>query len=49
VTRVKLEPRTFKPLWDVHAWVGVVPALLSFVMLFMGVPLFMSELDRASI
>jgi uncharacterized iron-regulated membrane protein len=33
---MKLRPRTFQIFWDVHAWAGVVGALLLYVMFFMG-------------
>jgi uncharacterized iron-regulated membrane protein len=34
---VKVAPRTFKIQWDLHAWVGVVASLLSFVIFYCGV------------
>jgi uncharacterized iron-regulated membrane protein len=44
--KLKLAPRTFQIYWDVHAWSGVLAALLLHVMFFMGAfALFQHELD----
>jgi uncharacterized iron-regulated membrane protein len=44
--KLQLSPRTFRIYWDVHAWAGVVAALLLHVMFFMGAfALFQRELD----
>jgi uncharacterized iron-regulated membrane protein len=43
---MKLKPRTFQIYWDAHAWLGVVAALLLYVMFFMGAfALFYQELN----
>ncbi len=43
---MKLEPRSYQIFWDVHAWVGVVSALLLYVMFLLGAfALFRGELD----
>jgi uncharacterized iron-regulated membrane protein len=42
---VKLSPRAFRILWDVHAWVGVVASLVLFPVFFFGTfALFVEEL-----
>lgn len=44
---MKLRARTFQIFWDVHAWAGVVGALVLYVMFFMGAfALFYHEIDR---
>lgn len=43
---MKLAPRSFTIFWDVHAWAGVLSALLLYVMFFMGAfALFYRQLD----
>jgi uncharacterized iron-regulated membrane protein len=43
---VRLAPRTFQIWWDVHAWVGVIGALVLYLAFFMGaLTLFNAEID----
>jgi uncharacterized iron-regulated membrane protein len=43
---MKLAPRSFTIFWDVHAWAGVLSALLLYVIFFMGAfALFHRQLD----